>query len=76
MIEIAQVTRQAQYAELAGEPVKPVYDDAIRTIIAEIRERQAVLRDLLALRKHRHCFVIDEEIDRSYCDQCGADGDA
>jgi hypothetical protein len=76
MIEVMKVARDAEHAELSGEPARPVYDAAIKAVIAEIRERQATLRVLLALRRHAHRWVTDEETGRCYCDQCGADGDA
>ena len=73
---IQQVARDAEYAELAGESARIVYQTAIRQIGAEIRERYGMLCELRGLRDHRHEFPKVEESERCLCIYCGADGDA
>jgi hypothetical protein len=76
MVEVTKIARDAEYAELSGESTRPIYNAAIRTVIAEVRARQVVLRELLVLRRHAHRWITNEETGHCYCDQCGADGDA
>lgn len=68
---ISETARSVEYADLAGEPAKPVY----KASKAEIGKAIAILKrahaELCELEGHAHRWNSDD-----YCSICGADGRA